>query len=724
MKNLLEFQGITFSDRQIRAGQAAANASLDGRVMEVDTAELTVQTGAEIYGLVSSDGYPLITSDGYRLAVSQSFVLSDWSQAQPVTLYRGGSQFARWYPRTLRRLGGDLYAISATSALGFLTQTEHRGGVYSGDEAGGVIRAICGGVEVYVSPVFEKIKLYGYLPYVSPSGLKNAVKGSAKDNLLRVLFALGAMLRVDASGTLRVENLPAEVSSVIGRDRIYKTGFSVEDETPVTSLTVLEHQYTPGAGGGKTTLFEGITEANQVIVFRDPMSALEATGFSVLESGANYAVVSAGTGTLTGTPYIHTTREVTRAVSESDTENLVRIEDATLVGITNSGDVAARMAEYYKHRKRIHVDATVEFERPGDVVSVYDPVARVMREACLEKLSPLNVSHTMKGRLSALVGFTPWQTVPFQDRHELLTESGTWTAPDNLLPGTTVTAILISGGDGGVDGEDGGNGKGYFWGSKTFRPGETGTYEAPGGVGGAGGKGGAPGNGGRILRVTLTVDPGQRFTVAIGRGGAANGGLGGVTKFGEYSSADGEPSASGFVDPITGDAYASPGDPGLDGGAGASGGSAGRNGSAGQDAGAYTGGRGGSGYSSNLDIDDVEIGGGGGSGASAIGNGAPGGNGTFEGGGTTVGTLISSGGAGIPGGTREAPTAFGAGGHGGHGGSGGGGAGAARYRLKSGFDVPVGVYLSCNIGYGGDGGLSSAGVQGCIVLFYRVPIEE
>lgn len=724
MKNALTFQGITFSDRQIRATQAASSASLDGRSVEVDTAALTVKTGSEIYGLVTSEGYPLYTSDGYRLCVSEGYALTQWSQAQPIDFLRGGSQYARWYPRALRQLGGDFYTLSATSPLGLLTQTEHRGGVYAGREAGGLIREICGDVPVCVSPVFEQVPLYGWLPYVSPSGLKNALKGSAKDNLLRVLFALNAMLRADAEGVLRVENLSAGVSSVIGRDRIYKTGFSVLDETPVTSLTLLEHQYTPGAGTETTTLFEGTTEDGQVIPFRDPMSALEATGFSVLENGANYAIVSAGTGTLTGTPYIHTTREVTRPVSESDTENIVRIEDATLVGITNSADVADRMAEYYKHRKRINVDATVEFERPGDVISVFDPVARLMREACIEKISPLNVSHTMKGKLTAVVGFTPWQTMPFRDMRELITESGTWTAPAGLLPGTTVTAYLISGGDGGADGDPGEDGEG-FSGTQRFPRGTTGTYQFGAGSGGEGGAGGAPGNGGRILRISLTADPLQNFAVMIGEGGAANGGLGKATTFGAYTSADGAPVATGLIDPITNDVYARAGKSGLAGANGGNGGTAGRDGNAGKDAGENAGGAGGRGFSSNLTNDDVEIGGGGGSGASVTAGGLPGGNGVFTGAGSTHGYLTSTGANGVSGGAREAPLNYGDGGHGGHGGSGGGGAGAALYRIRgSGLGLDVSVTLRGYGGSGGAGGSSSAGVQGCVLLFYRVPITD
>ena len=723
MRNTFTYQGLIFDDDRLAAMQAAVDTSIDGRELNVDTMELTVQTGALAGGFFTASRKRFLTKSGARFSVGSVATLDNWSQADPIRFLRGGSQYQLWYPRKIKRVGPNRYGISATSSLGRLTQMEHRGGVYFGQPAGPLIREICGDVPVYVQPNFEDIPLYGFLPYVSPSGTPGARNGSAKDNLLQVLMSINAAVRDDAEGTLRVENLSTEISSVLDEDRVYRDGASVEDDGPVTSLTLLEHQYARGTAS--RILFEGTTASGQVIVFSEPCSDLTAQGFEIEASGANYAVVSAGTGTLTGTPFLHLTREITKPVSKSDTENIVRIEDATLVGLTNSGDVSNRLVEYYKHRKVIRASAIINFEDAGDVVSIYDPFDKIMRTAIIEKISPLNVSHTLKGTVEARVGLLPWQTVKFNDVREILTESGTWTAPDNIPSGTEVTAYIIGGGDGGSDGEAGhaGTGDSAY---KTFPPYETGSVETSAGRGGEGGAGGAAGNGGRILRVTVMVNPSQEIQYSIGQGGAAGSGDPGEdTVFGAYSSADGAPYESGFTDPITGELYATPGDPGADGGAGGSGGSAGSDGSAGEDVRSYKGGTGGKGLSSPLQVDSVYIGGGGGSGAIGDADGLVGRNGRVQTVSVGYGRLLSEGADGVPGGSREARKNYGDGGHGGHGGSGGGGAGAARYQLKiAETEYPTTAILIGTGGAGGSAGRSSAGVQGCVVLFYRVPAAD
>lgn len=728
MRSDITFQGLTFPTNQIKTLQAAQTASLDMRRMEVDTVELTVKTGTEIYGLITSDGYPLFTSDGYRLCASESFALEQWSQANPVKLLRGGSQYALWYPRQLKQLAGDFYAISGTSPLGKLTQMEHRGGIYDGVEAGGLIREICGDVDVYVSGVFEHVLLYGYLPYVSPSGLPSAVKGSAKDNLLKVLFALNASLHVDASGTIRIENLNTEISSVIDSGRVYRENAAVVDDVPITSVTVLEHQYIEGTEN--KTLFEGTTTAGQIVIFRNPCSDLVATGFSIVSSGANWAELSAGTGTLTGTPYTHITREVTRTVSESDTENAVRIEDATLVGITNSGDVADRMADYYSHRKRITCDATVEFERPGDVVSLWDSVAKIMRQACIEKISPLNLSGTMKAKLSALVGFTPWQTVPFEDVRVVITSGSSYTFPADILQNTNVTAVLIGGGDGGEKGGDGEDGGGYSAQYVTPGDGKTYTVYHEEGQGGQPGTPGAKGAGGKILRINIKADPGETVACAIGQGGAANGGVGGNTQFAGYTSADGVTTDDGWVEPIFGHVYGKSGDDGLGAAAGGDGAhtsysAAEMVGKSGNDYGDYVGGEGGTAAYLNGYTLYYLAAGGGGSGATASANGANSPNASFVYPNDSY-TVETTGAPGIspPAKPAKSATNYGFGGDGGDAGSGGGGSGAFLMTLHDWrTEEPALINVNCSGAPGGTGGDGSAGVQGAIILYFRKPIS-
>ncbi|MCQ5128019.1 hypothetical protein NE454_26930, partial [Blautia producta] len=82
----------------------------------------------------------------------------------------------------------------------------------------------------------------------------------------------------------------------------------------------------------------------------------------ILESGVNYAKVSSGNGTLSGTAYVHNTREVSKAVNPGDTENVKRVEDATLVSLANANAVAERLARYYAAREVIEADTVMDGE--------------------------------------------------------------------------------------------------------------------------------------------------------------------------------------------------------------------------------------------------------------------------------------------------------------------------------------------------------------------------
>lgn len=746
MRNTLSYQQSTYENDKIKSAQMAVDTSLNERVLDVDTMNATVESET---------------------------ALVPFQQNTPVRFLRGGSQYALWYLAQITRVAPKLWALSMTSSLGRLTQMPHKGGIYNGVAASAIIDDICGVVPHFVGAAFQNVLLYGWLPYVAPSGENGAQTGSAKDNLLKVLFALNATVRDDADGTLRIENLSTAVSARLSPARIYRDNASVVTEPTVTAVTVLEHQYITGSE--TTTLFEGTTVDGQVIVFREPMSNLTATGFTVTESNANYAVVSAGSGTLTGTPYIHTTREITKPVTAAAIPNAVRIEDATLVGVTNSSDVVNRLVDYYSHRTYINVDATIDLEDAGDVVDIYDPFDKLMRQACIEKISPLVVSQTMKGRISALVGFTPWQVVPFEDVRELLTGSGTWTVPEGV---TEIRAVLIGGGQGGESGSPGSPSTECKAINQTSEVTDsTTTYRGwcPM-IGGAGGNKGAGGEGGKVLTVSQVVTAGEKITYAAGRGGkggaysadAQTSGSGGTdTVFGSHSSATGSTTETGYYDPVSGDTYAAHGADGINGGAGGGGNGETNNtdyvaGESVTDNAGNTWLPGENPTDSDVLVDSASAygfwgnskhwtcsakavqGKGAGGGAAVGANGKSGvhnanapyawsRSGTADGDLYPHGKAISFayGGVGGKGADATAPvkaTVYGSGGTGGNGGGGAGGGGFAYGEKRVSKEYPpTECSASGNKGQSGTPGLGSDGGQGadgCIILYYRRPVTE
>lgn len=505
----------------------------------------------------------------------------------PIVIYRDNAIKARFVKRGISRIGPNTYSLTGQSPMGALSKMPHPGSIYTGQTVEEVAKEICGSVPILVKTVYAGTKLYGWLPYA------NGKDRSARDNLVQVLFAIGAYLRTDLNGVLRIEPLWDGAASTISVDRSYSGG-TVKYDSPISAVTVTEHQYI--AGTDEKELFSGTSQQGDIITFSEPMHALTATGFTILESGANYAKISSGSGSLKGKTYIHNTRLVTQTVTENAAENVKAVTDATLVSLVNSSAVAKRLADYYKCRETITNGIVSGQEKPGHVVSVYHPYDKQMVSACIVSLDT-TMSGTLKSEMAALVGYLPPQpdtTVIYNER-DLISESGDWTIPDNV---TELHYVLISGGSGGLAGEAGNAGSSS---NNATASAKGGSSYTPGGKGGKGGAGGLGGSGGKVVSGDITVTPGDVLHISVGTGGGAGeDGTDTTLTVGEivYSSADGASSAIGYTDTTTGETFAATGDSGKNGGNGGDGGrfgdsSSSTSGADGESVGENTGGSGG-----------------------------------------------------------------------------------------------------------------------------------
>lgn len=615
---------------------------------------------------------------------SDDSTLTQFKRNDPVIYEHNGKQIGIFYVQNIERIGATTYSFSAVSALGILAEGKHYGGIYTGQTVAEILPGICGTVPYEIKTNLTEIKLYGWLPIASP-----------RDNLAQVLFSIGAVIKTDLGGVLRIESLWDGISGELTQNQMYE-GPSVKYDSAVTQVVVTEHQYVEG--GEETKLFEGTAQQGDIITFNSPMYELVADGFSILESGANYAKVSGGSGTLKGRAYIHNTREVVRDVSEAAEPNIKTVKDATLVSLVNSTAVAERLANYFQWTETIQAPIVYQGEVPGNRVATWHPYDKTGVTACLES-ADINLSNTLKADETLLVGFVPPKaSAEYYDTMELIDEDTTWTVPDGV---TSLRVVLIgggSGGSGGASGEDGGRG---IFGTKGR------------GKGGSGGVKGEAGAGGKIYQNNITVSPGNAFQVHIGNGGTggnggeapANGSDGGDTTFGELSSLNGSRSESGFYEQTSGITYAKPGEAGIPGGNGDGANSTAEN--VIYKGVTYTPGD----TVRGETYEGYVASGGGGGGASAGENGKDG----------TIGRVstqpYATGGDGGDGGTPvsgENATIYGFGGSGGHGGGGGGGGGNCtgaedRYTWE---------------GAGGSGGIGSKGgngYQGCVILYYSAP---
>lgn len=534
--NTIQYAQWTFVDTDIRSAQIFRSTSLIADTLEPNTFNATV-----------------ICADSSIL---------DFDRGARLTYIHGSDLPTYFYVQDIIRIGPEEYTISAMSSISRLIDgDQHYGGIYTGQTVEQVIPEICGAVPCVIKTNLRKIQLYGWLPIAS-----------RRDNLAQVLFAIGAWIRDDLDGVLHVERLWDGYTANITSAQIYQ-GPSMAYGSKVTQVVVTEHQYVQG--GEEMTLFEGQTQDGSLITFSEPVYNLQAEGFSILDSNANYARVSAGNGTLTGTLYIHNTKQVSAPVSQAEEPNVVNVSNATLVSLINSSDVAQRLAQYYACLATFSGDILPGQQLAGNVIDIYDPFEREMVQACIESLD-MTVSGTLKATATALVGFKPPQLedATTLDERIVLTGSGTWQIPEGT---TLIRYVLISGAQGGHCGKKGGDvgaSPSVSWSDAQWGDSYQGCGLATGGVGGDGGD---PGQGARILEGTLNLEGLTSVEYSCGVGGTGaqyseqdpDGSMGTDTIFGDASTVGATAPPDGYTDIVTGEVYGGTGETGIPGGAGA-----------------------------------------------------------------------------------------------------------------------------------------------------------
>ena len=731
-RNEIVYRGTSYD--RLAAGTVYLSKSLLGDELEPNTLSVTVETESKAL---------------------LSFEIDD-----PVTYFYQDNKRGTFYLQNVTQVAWNKYDLYATSAIGLLLKRVHRGGIYSGTSAESLLSSICGPIPFRMQTRFSSSKLYGWLPYVKPPA------SSARDNFMKVLFALGATVTEDLDGALKIEELWDGVSGDAQKNRMGQ-GASVIREGKVTSVSLIEHQWVQG--GDQTDLFEGTAAQGTEIVFDEPMYNLTASGFSILERGANYAKLSAGSGTLRGTAYVHNTRLIETKILNSSTENVISVEDQTLISLVNSSGAAKRLANYYKCLETIDAPLVYNLENPGELLTTYHPFDKTNVSACI-KTEEITMSNKLKSQSTLLVGFTPIRQEGSEsyEYHVVLTGSGTFTFPEGT---TSARAVLIGAGGAGFDGSPGGDST-ETWEDeeiKTTRINLTAPTTSASdssnvsnrgaGTPGNGGAGGAAGTPGKVYEVTFSPSSGSRISYACGVKGTSNGALGGATTFGSYSSNSGSTSSAGYTDIITGITYAKSGDSGADGGKGGSG-------ADGESVGDVSGGKqepSGSATRSDsdtqrasssnmyMDIDATAnfslgaAGGGGAGGNSGSNSGTPGGD-------AEVGSVRLSittgyinafvypnkGGTGGDGADGADASVYGCSGSGAGGGGGAGGDSSASSNVSAQYYVynittqtRTDFSINNNAGgaavrKGGAGGKGGAGADGCIILYYGVttPVQD
>lgn len=698
----LVFAGNTYSfggsgiKNELISASANIGDSLPASSLPVDTLTATVLDYAMQTMVSASGGLPL-AAEGVLVAAKGAGATLDKSAeyGSDVEYWHNDALIGKFKLEDITRTGKYQYKLSCISAIGLLLTSNHYGGIYTGERMDEVLADIVGGIISYtVDDDLAATPIYGCLR-----------KGTRRDNLRDLLFAVGGQVRKDTLGELHIVSMSPPPPYEISADEFYMGG-SVTGGNPASEVRVTEHSFIALPDDTLVTLYDGEAAAEEMVTprgktvtgvlveFSEPMHDLTIERAEILESGPNYAVLSGSSAALlTGRQYTHTKRVLFRRQDIQGSPNVVTSDGCELVNLMNAELVADRLMAYYGAAKTVEADIVVTGQKPGDAVTFVDPFGDVT-EGYIADME-LTMSSIIKARTTLVSGFIPTASGNYYTNVAVFDEDGVFGVADDC--GGKVRIVLVGGGDGGGlgnDGESGGTASGSSYGSS-----------------GKGGDPGTPGSGGKILVRTYPVTAGSKYIIKLGPGGAGattdtEAQPGTPTTFGELSSADGYASDSGVQDLINGDIYGIPGEEGVAGGKGDTLNEE-------QETVTYKGKT----YTPGAEGADAKDGsyfgkGGYGGGAATGTNGGKGGDGEVDAnGGNTFGT----GGYGGKGATpvkADDGVVPGQGGQAGHGGGGGGGGGPAQGKSSNYTWYGQG-------GSGGSGGAGGNGAKGIALVYYR-----
>lgn len=536
-----------FSNDQLRQVDLVTRTSYVMDELAYDQLNAATFAG-EGYGLISNQNYDLYSSQDYQLVTEGEDLVATVPINTEMRYYVNGVLKGKFYAVPVERENRLVYDVAGVSAIGLLITQPHVGGVYNGQTFQAVAREIIGGKFPFTcSSMVANIGIYGWLPYTR----------DARENLHQLLFATGVMVYKDANGDVYFDFANTTLQRTINANKTYENG-TIKPIEKIGTVRVTEHSYIATSTDQEYVLFDNsatVAVNNLLVTFSTaPVHDLQTTGtLQILSSGANYAVLS-GAGKLTGKAYTH----LQQVYSYGDDDSaILEFNDQTLVNNLNSINVAMRIANYFGTTQIADTEINGYTEKTGDLIRFTGPYKQQL-SGYIKEITAVGLA-TVKERCSILTDYTP---IPGGNNYEHQyiidnnSSSKTWTVPAGV---TSALIVLIGGGQGGGGGENGQDGKA--------------ATENAAGVGGNGGRVGRGGSAGKVFTTRISVTPGQTLTAVIGWGGTPArsyaygsdpniGGLGNPTTFAGHSSDEGSVPENGYINVVTGEIYATPGEAG------------------------------------------------------------------------------------------------------------------------------------------------------------------
>lgn len=341
-----------FDEDSIISATILEEVDSTGAELSINTMECTIYT----------DDFQLLDPQGIYTMLQQKQAINITSEE------KDGStrDFGTFFLEEPNSEDDDTTTLYCVDLLGVIDKTNFLGGIYENKNAGELFDEIMLSAEVETDEytVTEELRskeITGWIPICTH---REAVQQWA--------FAVGAVVECSRSKKIKAYTALTETAGTITHEEKI-IGHKVTLKPLVTGASVTAHKYTVDAE--TATAFEGTLPAGtNLVTFNNPYSGITVSGGTLVESGANYAVISmaaAGAVMVTGKQYIDSTSIYTVTAAElpaNSKPNIVTVDaSATLINPDNAVEVARRIYDYNQNRYQDEGDIILGVHHVGEV---------------------------------------------------------------------------------------------------------------------------------------------------------------------------------------------------------------------------------------------------------------------------------------------------------------------------------------------------------------------
>ncbi len=351
-------------------------------VEEIDPLSLRIPANACDVRIYSEDDlFSIFNDNDYYSRLSQRQPLSVYGIVDDAQIFMGQYYLDAW-----KYAGAKNTEFSCVDLVGILEHIPYRGGMFDGELAGDVIAAMldAAAMPYDIDEDLYNTPLRGWIPY-----------GTLREGLQQIAFVIGAVVDSSRSYVLRVQKSTLAVYSAEALDLPYAIQMmksTAELKPSVTAIELTAHAYTEGTES--ETIFDGTLASGRTeIKFSKPFHSLTVEGATLAESGVNYAIIEASAPdtpvVVSGLGYTDSARTM-RVAAETGLyayENVIRIEDATLVTPEGGAALAQRVFDYYQMRYLQKTKVYGESYQTGQTVLSEVTIAAQKIQGTIEKMS-------------------------------------------------------------------------------------------------------------------------------------------------------------------------------------------------------------------------------------------------------------------------------------------------------------------------------------------------